>query len=407
MPVTTPQRRSSGAAPRRRAAAGAPRRDASLQLERLAFLHEFVRLATHARDWDELTRSSSIGRRERWASRSARSTSSTRRRSTHADCDERARPEPGRPGEPGGRTGHHRPGGRRTRAGVVGDVTIDPRFSWVRGFDLDGLHAMLSVPLVWHERVVGVLNVQTTRDPRLQRRRDRVPHDDRRAPRGHRREGPDAGRGRGAAGPPVRSWTRRAPSCSPSSPTSCGRRSRWFAPTSTCSPTPRPRTPTGGRATVDRELAGRRHRAGHAPRPARRLDPRLGPRRGPHRACAATRSTSCTRVDKTVGTLALLLRTRAVRWTRRPGTRSSRAATTNASARCSSTSSTTRPSTRRPSRPCRVGVWRTRRGNPGLHHRRRPGRPARGLGGRVPAVRPGGPRAVPRARGSGCSPRGA
>jgi signal transduction histidine kinase len=42
------------------------------------------------------------------------------------------------------------------------DVTVDPRFSWVRGFDIAGLHAMLSVPLVWHERVVGVLNVQTT-----------------------------------------------------------------------------------------------------------------------------------------------------------------------------------------------------------------------------------------------------
>ncbi len=42
------------------------------------------------------------------------------------------------------------------------DVTVDPRFSWVRGFDLAGLRAMLSVPLVWHDRVVGVLNVQTT-----------------------------------------------------------------------------------------------------------------------------------------------------------------------------------------------------------------------------------------------------
>jgi signal transduction histidine kinase len=42
------------------------------------------------------------------------------------------------------------------------DVTVDPRFSWVRGLDLAGLHAMLSVPLVWHERVVGVLNVQVT-----------------------------------------------------------------------------------------------------------------------------------------------------------------------------------------------------------------------------------------------------
>src|SRR5206468_5350705 len=32
---------------------------------------------------------------------------------------------------------------------------------WVRGFDIEGLAGMLSVPLVWHGDVVGVLNVQT------------------------------------------------------------------------------------------------------------------------------------------------------------------------------------------------------------------------------------------------------
>ena len=42
------------------------------------------------------------------------------------------------------------------------DVTTDPRFSWVRGFDIADLHAMLSVPLVWNESVVGVLNAQST-----------------------------------------------------------------------------------------------------------------------------------------------------------------------------------------------------------------------------------------------------
>jgi signal transduction histidine kinase len=42
------------------------------------------------------------------------------------------------------------------------DVTADERFSWVRGFDVHGLRAMLSMPLVWNEQVVGVLNVQTT-----------------------------------------------------------------------------------------------------------------------------------------------------------------------------------------------------------------------------------------------------
>jgi signal transduction histidine kinase len=44
------------------------------------------------------------------------------------------------------------------------DVSTDPRFSWVRGFDIAGLRAMLSMPLVWNEDVVGVLNVQATDD---------------------------------------------------------------------------------------------------------------------------------------------------------------------------------------------------------------------------------------------------
>jgi signal transduction histidine kinase len=44
-------------------------------------------------------------------------------------------------------------------------VTHDPRFSWVRGFDIEGLTAMLSVPLIWHDDVVGVLNVQAA-EPR-------------------------------------------------------------------------------------------------------------------------------------------------------------------------------------------------------------------------------------------------
>jgi len=44
---------------------------------------------------------------------------------------------------------------------AVEDVARDERFAWVRGFDIEGLRGMLSVPLVWHDDVVGVLNVQT------------------------------------------------------------------------------------------------------------------------------------------------------------------------------------------------------------------------------------------------------
>ena len=57
---------------------------------------------------------------------------------------------------------------------------------------------MLSVPLTWHDQVVGVLNVQTEERARLQPGRRRAARRDRRPPGRHRREGPPAGRGRGA-----------------------------------------------------------------------------------------------------------------------------------------------------------------------------------------------------------------
>jgi signal transduction histidine kinase len=43
----------------------------------------------------------------------------------------------------------------------VSDVRVDPRFQWIRGYDLQGITSMLSVPLSWNGRVVGVINVQT------------------------------------------------------------------------------------------------------------------------------------------------------------------------------------------------------------------------------------------------------
>jgi signal transduction histidine kinase len=45
---------------------------------------------------------------------------------------------------------------------VLPDVRDDPRFLWVRGLDQRRfVHSMLSVPLTWRDQVVGVLNVQT------------------------------------------------------------------------------------------------------------------------------------------------------------------------------------------------------------------------------------------------------
>jgi signal transduction histidine kinase len=40
------------------------------------------------------------------------------------------------------------------------DVRVDPRFKWVPGFDESQFTSMLSVPLPWNDRIVGVINVQ-------------------------------------------------------------------------------------------------------------------------------------------------------------------------------------------------------------------------------------------------------
>jgi len=54
----------------------------------------------------------------------------------------------------------------QTRTAVVSaDVHRDPRFAWIRGLDQARFTSMCSVPLVWDEQVVGVLNVQTV-EPR-------------------------------------------------------------------------------------------------------------------------------------------------------------------------------------------------------------------------------------------------
>jgi K+-sensing histidine kinase KdpD len=131
------------------------------RLQELAFLHEIAQLATLARDWDELMRT--IVDRTTVAMGvqvcSFYLADRDRTRLTLAATNGLDRSQVGRVslafGE--GITG-------RVAAGrnpiAVPDVTRDPRFSWVRGFDIEGLHAMLSVPLVWHENVVGVLNVQ-------------------------------------------------------------------------------------------------------------------------------------------------------------------------------------------------------------------------------------------------------
>jgi signal transduction histidine kinase len=133
------------------------------QLEQLRFLHEVARLATTARTWDELLETVVDGTRD----------------ALHADVSSlylldrdgayltlaatngldrfqigRARVPFGE-GVTGYVAAHRRPE-------VIPDVKADPRFLWVRGLDQRRFVAsMLSVPLSWHDQIVGVLNVQT------------------------------------------------------------------------------------------------------------------------------------------------------------------------------------------------------------------------------------------------------
>ena len=143
---------------------------AGRRLRELSFLHEIAQLATQARDWDELMRT--IVERTTAAMGvevcSFYLADRTTQRLTLASTNGLDRSQVGRVslamGE--GVTGR----AAATREPIaVRDVTVDPRFSWVRGFDMQGLHAMLSVPLVWQDAVVGVLNVQA-----LERRRFRA-----------------------------------------------------------------------------------------------------------------------------------------------------------------------------------------------------------------------------------------
>ena len=138
------------------------------RVDRLALLHEFARLATQARDWDELMRTL-VDRTTAAMGVDVCSfylldrdgTRLTLAATNGLDADQVGRVHLAL-GE--GLTGR----AAAVRTPVASrDVAIDPRFSWVRGFDLEELRAMLSVPLVWNEGVVGVLNVQTREERRF------------------------------------------------------------------------------------------------------------------------------------------------------------------------------------------------------------------------------------------------
>jgi signal transduction histidine kinase len=132
------------------------------RLEELAFLHDIARLATQARDWDELMRTIVAGTTAAMGVEvcSFYLADREKTRLTLAATNGLDRTQVGKVSLAWGQgiTGRV----AKTRRPIpVEDVTVDERFAWVRGFDIEGLAGMLSVPLVWHDEVVGVLNVQT------------------------------------------------------------------------------------------------------------------------------------------------------------------------------------------------------------------------------------------------------
>ena len=139
------------------------RRAEAGQLEQLRFLHHVARLATTARTWDELLKTVVDGTRD----------------ALHADVTSLYlldrdgayltlaattgldRFQIGRARVPYGEGVTGRVAASREPL-VIPDVGMDARFLWVRGLDQRRfVTSMLSVPLSWHDQVVGVLNIQT------------------------------------------------------------------------------------------------------------------------------------------------------------------------------------------------------------------------------------------------------
>jgi signal transduction histidine kinase len=163
MPVTSIRSASTPARAtgRRRPRVTSP--DADDQLQQLLFLHEVARLATTARTWDELLET--VVDRTRDVLHADVSSLYLLDRDgaylTLAATNGLDRFQIGRARVPFGEGVTGRVAAERQPL-VITDVKADDRFLWVRGIDQRRFVAsMLSVPLTWHDQIVGVLNVQT------------------------------------------------------------------------------------------------------------------------------------------------------------------------------------------------------------------------------------------------------
>ncbi len=134
---------------------------AERKIRELSFLHEFAKLLTTARNWDELMRTI-VDRTTDALDVEVCSVYLMERDEAHlrlAATNGLDRDQIGRVtmavGE--GLTGKAAEIGRPVASP---DVRVDPRFKWVPGFDESQFTSMLSVPLPWDDQIVGVLNVQ-------------------------------------------------------------------------------------------------------------------------------------------------------------------------------------------------------------------------------------------------------
>ena len=154
---------SSASEPGTPSAPGPGRAPAAEQLGQLRFLHRVARMATTARTWDELLET--VVDETRDALRASVSSLYLLDRDaenlTLAATNGLDRFQIGRARVPFGAGVTGRVAESRDPL-VIPDVSKDERFLWVRGIDQRRFIAsMLSVPLVWNDRIVGVLNVQT------------------------------------------------------------------------------------------------------------------------------------------------------------------------------------------------------------------------------------------------------
>ena len=139
------------------------REPAAEQLDQLRFLHRVARMATTAGTWEELLET--VVDETRDALHASVSSLYLLDRDaenlTLAATNGLDRYQIGRARVPFGAGVTGRVAKSREPL-VIPDVSSDERFLWVRGIDQRRFVAsMLSVPLVWNDRIVGVLNVQT------------------------------------------------------------------------------------------------------------------------------------------------------------------------------------------------------------------------------------------------------